>query len=377
MNQLPRLFREDGAAVATGAPPDVAALMAKSGVKTESDSDIVPDLKIEEVKPTTAAVATPPAPEPAKPVETTAAAAPPAAKVEPAQAPVEASQPQPVDWKAELKKANHDEILKELGFDDKMVGFFNKWRTDGNIADYLRAVTVDYSKMTPEQLMKYQLEQEFPEFSPADLEELYQAKIIDAYKLNPDVFSETEVKRGKLMLTADAKRVRADLVQKQQEYILSAKPPAPPVDTQAQQREAEIKELTDKYVRNLNTSPATKELLTNKKLVMGEGDNTFNYEIADPQSLINVLQNPDDYVRHVFTEDGTPLIEKQLFIAAAAIDHKGLTNELIKFGMSLGAKRAVEQMENAKKPTGELSTGDAATLTPVQALARSGILTYG
>lgn len=380
MSFTPRLFREDGVVVATNAPPNIAELMAKQGVKTESDSDIVPDVKIEEVKPIAPAEAKPVAAEPVKPVETPGAAAPPIAKAEPAQTPVqpiEASLPQSVDWKTELKKADQAEILKELGFDDKMVGFFNKWRTDGNIAEYIKAVTVDYSKMTPEQLMKYQLEQDFPEFSPEDLEELYQAKIIDAYKLNPETFSETEVKRGRLMLAADAKKVRADLVQKQQDYILSAKPPASVVDTQGQQREAEIRELTDKYMSSLNGSPVTKELLSNKRLVLGDGENAFNYEIGDPQSVVQILQNPEMYVQHVFKEDGTPMVEKQLFIAAAAIDHKGLQNELIKYGISLGHKRAIEQIENAKKPEGDLSKAGDAALTPAQALARAGVINFG
>lgn len=377
MNVTPRLFREDGVVVATNAPPNVAELMAKNGVKTDSDSDVVPDIKIEAtapIPPTTEA------PKPAKEAETAPPAPVEAAKVEKAPTPTppsEATPPRPVDWKDELRKADQAEILKELGFDDKMVGFFNKWRTDGNIAEYIQAVSVDYSKMTPEQLMKYQLTQEFPEFSPEDLEELYQAKIIDAYKLNPEVFSETEVKRGKLVLAADVKKVRADLVQKQQDYILSAKPPAPTVDTQAQQRETEMKEQTDRYMASLNGNPVTKELLANKRLVLGEGENAFNYEVSDPQKVVSILQNPEIYYKHVFQEDGSPMVDKHLFIAAAAIDHKGLQNELIKFGVSLGHKRAIEQMENAQKPTGELSSAGEGPLTPAQALKRGGVITHG
>jgi hypothetical protein len=376
MNVTPRLFREDGTTAEAAVLPNIAELMAKNGVKTENDSDSVPDIKIEEPKPTTVEAL-------AKPENVAETAAAPVAAAARVDAPPAASQPvapaqvPTVDWKDELKKADHAEILKELGFDDKMVGFFNKWRTDGKIDEYIRAVSVDYSKMTPEQLMKYQLGVDFAEFSPEDLEELYQAKIVDAYKLNPDTYSETEVKRGKLMLAADAKKVRADLVQQQQNYILSAKPPVPAVDNTAQQRDQEIKEATERYMNSLNGSPVTKELLTNKRLVLGEGDNAFNYEVGDPQTVVSILQNPELYVKHVFQEDGTPMVEKQLFIAAAAIDHKGLQNELIKFGMSLGHKKAIETMENAKKPEGELSTSGSENLTPAQALRRSGVITYG
>lgn len=377
-----RKYYEDGAVSAPAAPVDIAALMAKQGIKrTEDSTDEIPSITIPE-EPTKIKDegATSPADGTAKKGAETAPVTEAAAKAEtpittsPA-APV--SQPVVADWKSELKKADQAEILKELGFDDKMVGFFNKWKTDGNIADYIRAVTVDYSKMSPEQLMKYQLEQEYPEFSPEDLEELYQAKIVDQYKLNADAFSETEVKRGKLLLQADAKKVREVLTQRQQEYILSAKPPVPTIDNSAQDREAELNELRTRYTASLTGAQVTKDLLANKKLVMGDGETTFNYEVADPQALVNILQQPELYARHVFLEDGSPVVEKQLFIAAAAIDHKTLQNELIKYGMSIGAKKAIEQIENAKKPGAEPSKGEAGPSDPVAALALHGVITQG
>lgn len=373
-----RKFLEDGATAMPSVSPNIAEIMAKSGVKSEGEvSDEIPNIITEEPAASQVAEVKPEVTAPAA----TEAVAGTAASVVSAVAPSAAStvtipeQASMRDWKQELKNVDPVDVLKELGYDDKMVGFFNKWRTDGNIADYIRAVSVDYSTMSPEQLMKHQLAQEYPEFSPEDLEELYQAKVVDNYKLNPDTYSEAEVKRGKLLLTADAKKIREGLTAKQQEYVLSAKPPTATVDNSAQQREAEMNEARDRYTRSLTGNQFTKDLLTNRKLVLGTGDNAFNYEIADPNSLVNILQNPEQYARHVFQEDGTPLVDKQLFIAAAAIDHIGLVNSLIAHGKSLGAKQVAESLENTKKQTGELSGTDNTPLTPAQALARSGVVT--
>jgi hypothetical protein len=229
--------------------------------------------------------------------------------------------------------------------------------------------------MTPEQLMRYQLEQNNPEFSPSDIEELYQAKVVDAYKLDPNTFSETEVRRGKLMLAADAKAVKESLVRQQKEYILSAKPPVPPVDTSAEEAETRREQLRAQYSNHLTNSQATKDLVSNRRLVLGEGDNAFNYEVSDPNLLLTILQQPEEYARHVFHEDGSPVVEKQLFIAAAAIDHKGLVQQLIKYGRDLGAKALADQIENAKKPVGDASKNDNSVLSPAEALARQGVIT--
>lgn len=371
-----RRYFESGATETPAASIDIAAIMAKSGAKTDNNpSATVPEINTEEAKQPTEAesktevkVETTTKPTTSEPVAE--ATAPPSQTQG-------AALPSSVDWKLELKRANKAEILKELGYDEKMVGFFNKWSTDGDVTAYLKAVTVDYTKMSPEQLMRYQLQEEFPEFSPEDLDELYAAKVIEHYKLDPEVNSETEIKRGKLVLAADAKKVREGLVAKQQEYILNAKPPAAAPDEsalRAKQQEIEQQEYMDRYNTSLRGNQITKDLLTNKLLSVGEGENVFNYEVPEPEQLIQLLQNPQEYVKHVFDQEGKPNVARQLFIAAAAKDHVKLATELIKFGRSLGAKQALEEIENAKKP--EPSTAKPETpLSPVQALAKHGIMT--
>lgn len=376
MSFEPRKFFADEATAMPTISQDVLTAMASQGVKTDPDSSVVvPDVKTESppAPPVAEAKIEVPAPSPAAPsVEEKTQ---PAAVVTPPPA-ITAPATTEADWREQIKKVDANDILKELGLDEKMVGFLNKWRASGDIAEYLKAVTVDFSKMTPEQVMRHQLEQSYPEFSPADIEELYQAKVVEAYKLDPNNYSETEVKRGQLMLKADAKSIRESLQTKQQEYILSSKPPVPPVDTSAQDAAAYRDQQRTQYANYLTNSQATKDLLSSRRLVLGDGDTTFNYEIADPQQLLTILQQPEQYAQHVFMEDGSPVVDKQLFIAAAAIDHKGLIKQLIKHGRDIGAKGLAEQIENAKKPDGEITKPDNQPLTPAEALARSGVLTY-
>lgn len=375
-----RKFLEDGAVAMPSAPvmpENIAEMLAKNGVRMDGDTEPeIPNIVTQEVPPVTAELVSKPdvAAETQtetriKPVVAEASAAVPTAPSQAASVGV----PSVVDWKTELKQIDPSEVLKEMGYDDKMVGFFNKWRTDGNIAEYIKAVSTDYTKMSPEQVMRYQLEQDYPEFSPEDMELLYQAKIVQQYKLDPDNNSEMDVRTGKLLLAADAKKVREGLLIKQQDYILSAKPPAPQVDNRLQQLEQDRNEAREKYTSYLNANQATKDLIANKKLVLGTGENAFNYEIPNPESLVNILQNPEQYAQHIFNAEGWPIVEKQLFIAAAAIDHATLINALITHGKQLGSKAIVEPMENARQTVGDISKPEP-PLTPAQALARQGVI---
>lgn len=373
-----RRFLEDGAgAVAGGAPIDVAAIMAKSGAKSEGENPAAPpDIIIEETKPTETSTQV------AKPAESTTGGSTETVVKPEAEARVETPPPAKQeqvtasDWRQELKKADKAEILKELGYDDKMVGFFNKWSTDGNISEYLKAVTMDYAKMSPEQLMRYQLQEDFPEFTPEEIEELYTAKVTEAFKLDPEVNTEAEIKRGKLLLTAETKKIREGFIQRQKEYVLSAKPPAPGPDEraiQAQQQEIEQQAYMDRFNAAITGHEATKSLMANKTLTVGEGENAFNYGVTDPQQLIAILQSPQEYVKHVFRADDSPIVDKQLLIAAVARDGNAFVNELIKYGRSLGGKSAIEEIENAKKPDATTAKPEVA-LTPAQALAKSGTI---
>lgn len=356
------------------APVDIAAQLAKGGVKTNDDGEvIVPNIVLENKKEEIPAPVIEKVPdpsikevvvEPQKQIEK--------AEVAPISIPT-------INWKEELKKAELNEVLKELGFDEKMLGFFNTWRGGGDIGNYIRAASIDYTKMTPEQLIKQQLFEEYPEFSPEDLEELYRAKVVDQYKLDPDVYSEQEVKRGKLLLTADAKKIRESMAVRQKDYILNVK--APEIPNQLKEAEAAAKQQDDDRTKALEQYKAafeghkvTKDLLTNKWLTIGEGEDAFNYGISDPNKVLSILQDPVQWAQTVFNADGTPQVEKQLVMSAVAIDHRSFCNEIYKAGKAKGAQQAIAQLENVKRPGAQVSTPDA-PLTPAQALARNGVVT--
>lgn len=375
-----RKFYEDQPAIAVG-PPDIAAIIAKQGVKIDEFDDpaSVPDIKIKQepqIVPAQPAASTETVTAPVAPPETAKAPATTPAPSEPPKPVQQQPAPaQPSDWKQDIKKADTKEVLKELGFDEKMVGFFSKWKSSGDVKEYLEAMSVDYTKMSAEDVMRRYLQNEYPGLEPADFEELFQMKIVDQYKLNPDQYSETEVKRGKILLNADAKKIREQFTAKQQELILSQPPQAE--DPEQKWVEAQKQEI-EKYKNVLGQDPATKNLLTAKKLVIGEGEEAFNLEISEPEKIISALNDPSEWASLIFNEDGSPKVSKQLLLSAIANDTDGnLFKAMTAHYKSLGAKNAIDPIENASQPVGTPTNQPPPKETPASAMAKQGVMTSG
>lgn len=372
----------DAAPEAVAAAPSFnpAEIMAKQGVKVDSeDSNItVPDIKTE-------SVAAPVAP--AEPVKTETVSQPgiPAAQPtadnkapETKQAPASAATPG-ADWKQVLKGKPETEVLKELGYDDKLIGLLNRWKNGESVADYLKAASIDYSKISPEEVMRYSLREEYGDLSDEDFEELYRMKVTEAFKIDSDMYTEQEVKRGKILLNAEAKRAREQLIKKQQEFILSkptAAQGASQEELEQQQREQQAAAIKE-YREKIEATPTVMEFAKNKSIKIGEGEDAFNFTMPEPESILNLLFDGEAYRAKLANADGTPNIQKHILMAAIAEDDQKLLDEFAKHHRTLGMKKAIEPIENAVPPSGTPSKGEAVITDPAAALARGGTIVSG
>ena len=299
-------------------------------------------------------------------------------------------------WQEVLKDQQPDAILKELGLDDslvkfvqknkgvdtKMLDFLDYWQTNGNVRDYLDALSVDYSKMDAEDVMRHQLLKENPELSKEDFAILYADRVLDRYKLDPEQYTDDEVRRGKVLLTADAKKVREGLIKDQQQYLI---PKAPEQSPQAvikqvlEDQKRDALDAEDAYKQVILNDPYTREFTKNKRLIFGEGDSKFSYEVADPENFMKVLTDSEAWTNAVFKQveqDGkmniVPDVPKQAFIAAAATDLDGLLNALSSHYKSVGADAATAPIENAKKPDSIPAKSEATPANAAAAMAKGG-----
>jgi len=373
---------------------DIAAMLAKEGIKTDDSPVFVPaqnntpaqEEKPKETQPVadnTETVQTPPGPpttpEPPK-------AEPPrtdSVKVEPAAGPervVEQARPAEIDWREVLKKQPENEVLQAIGLDEKMINFLSRWKGGEDLKDYLEAISIDYTKMSPEEVLRRQLSRDYRSLSTEDFEEVYKMMVTEKYKLDPDLFDEKEVRRGRLMLGIEADKVRQEFIKQQQDLLLS-KPPAPGpsiAEQEAQAQQQQRQQEFETYKGLVNNHEQTKQLLSTKLLKIGEGDKAFNLEVANPNEVLDLLYDPGKWAQKLWNEDGTPNIRKQLLLGAIAYDDQAFFSNWAKHYEMLGAKNVTEKIQNASEPTpGTTTTGNGASADPIAQLARFGTIVSG
>ncbi|HEV3223851.1 MAG TPA: hypothetical protein VGZ90_13275 [Puia sp.] len=355
--------------------PNIAAIIAKQGVQTTKDNTVdIPDIKIKKEEPATAQKQEEPKTE-AVPKETPAPEQKPISQAQPEQ-PKQAVQPEEANWQEVLKKQPEIEILKAIGLDEKMAGLIQKWKSGGDVTAYLKEAATDYSKMTGEQLMRHQLKSDYPELSDEDFEELYESKVTDTYKLDPNMYSEKDVKRGKILLNADTKKIRDALVEKQKQYILDSKPPEVKPDPAIAQAEAALKQSIENYQKEIKGSSIYNGITKDKKLSIEIEGQKFNWEIPDINKYEGVMFDTKKWGEAMLTEKGEWDHEQQAVLGAVATDWKGFLNSLAKFYIDIGKKQTADLIENAKLP-GDTTAKPEAKSTPVAALAKSGNIVSG
>ncbi len=351
-------------------PIDIAAAMAKSGSQVSGENFY------EQKAPTER-------PAPVKQVETTATPVSnatetanvqdqtpsPAATVTPKQ---ETPAPQP-DWTEVLKQKPDTEVLKALGFDDKWIGFLETAKAGGDLKKYIDNITLDVSKLSAEEVMRRHLRNEYPEVSDEIFEDLYRSEIVDAYKLDPEMYQESDVKRGKNLLEAKATKYRKDLLADQQKYILS-KPESkiPPEVEQYQTAQEDARKNIESYKNTLNEAPIVKQLLQTKKLTIGEGPEAFNYESKNPQGIIDVLVDGSKAAAKLKNEDGTPNFRKHALIGAILDDDEVFLSSYADHYKSLGRKEAIMPLENPSNAQPVVSKGETSFTNPAEAMAKTG-----
>lgn len=274
-----------------------------------------------------------------------------------------------------LKGQQPDNVLKELGFDDdkvkfisklkdldpKMVAFLNVWENKGDVEGYLKEMATDYSKMSPEDVMRHQLREEYPKATDQQLNALYKKKIVEAYNLDSE--DEDLAAEGKMLLDAESDKFRDKFAARQQEKLLpkAPEPKAEVVDNSA--AEAQQKE-TEAYKNKISSDQFYKDLTTSNEIILGKGEDKFKYPI-NSKELSDMMFDGDLWAKSLLkpAEDGSatfvPDVEKQILIAAVAKYGKDIFTKMSQHYKSLGGKAAIEPIENAKQTTTNYSVPDS------------------
>ncbi len=253
-------------------------------------------------------------------------------KVEPAEPvktePVKTEPPAPAEYKFK------DDYIKAV------VDYYDK---TGDFTPYIEAKSIDYTKLTDEEIMKRDLKTQYPTLSDKAFDVLYKEQVADKYKLDSELHGAdaTEVGREFLKVEAEAKRkklIEAQEAFKAPERVKSAE------ESEYEARQAEVQKVLSDFRDTTNNHAETKAILDSKKLTIKIGDAEVNYEVADPNSILEAtldnnkffaqFQNPDksiDYKRWykaVAYSQNPELFEKTLFDKGKAEGREEIQKEI-------------------------------------------------
>lgn len=374
------------AAAPEQAPLNIAALMATKGVINDTPEMVVTPIEIPKAEEPTPQPAEPAVPaissEQAEPTPTPAEPNPqPAEEPQLVATPIVAAPAEAPKWQEVLKSTQPEEVLKELGFDEKMVGFLNHWKSGGDVLQYIKEANTDYLSMSAEDVMRHQLRKEYPKASERAIDVLYKNEIVEKYKLDPERFSEEEVEDGKLLLDMKAQKYREEFEAAKQQFILSQPPQqvAPKVDPQVDETQRIISEQRQAVM----SSPYYNKVLSEKALVFGEGDEQFRYPI-ETNDLLDVLYDSEKFAEAMFTvqlENNQPVLkadpEHQALVAAVAKHGKKIFVEMAKHYKALGGKATIEPITNPSAPAATPMAAEVQNLSPAALMAKQGRVVSG
>lgn len=268
----------------------------------------------------------------AAPVDPTPAATTPAdptPPVTPSPEPTpEPAKPEPTEYKWK------DEFIKGV------VEFYEK---TGDITPYLQAKTVDFTKMSDEDILRRSLREQYSELSDKAFDKLYRMQVTDKFKLDEEEFSEDEVQLGRELLKIEANKARQSYVEWQNNFSA----PQPVADTAADQ---EAERMMKQFEESLKSNQATQRILADKKLSIKTSDGEFNFELQAPESIVDMTLDNDKFFAQFVAPEGQVDYDRWYKAAAYSQNPELFEKALINYGKTLGRLEVTKDIKNPSDP---------------------------
>lgn len=257
-------------------------------------------------------------------------------------------------------ESHKDKLIEKLGLDEFDLEFSKYRKQGGDPYEYLKAKSFDWNKVSDVDIVKGSIKEKYSELTEDDLEVLYEAEL-KKYGLHPDS-SEDEQRVGKVLLKAEAHKLRSAKVEEQKKFVI------PEVQKQEQL------DLVAPYKALVESNPVTRELLESKKVVLGSTDK-FTFNIENPTDLVKLQYDADVQRKYLFNEKGEPDLKKQYAMAVlAVIGPDAFAEKFINYGKRLGKKDMVEEGQNIQRP---ISQTPGSPMTEADAMRQAKVGTVG
>lgn len=297
------------------------------------------------------------------PAETTPAAEP--AKADPTPEPAKTEPAKTEPAKTEPAKTEPPTYNFKDDFIKQVVDFYEK---TGDLTPYLQAKLVDFEGMTDEQIMRRDLREAYPDVSDKAFEKLFKQQVVDKYKLDADTYEEDDIELGKELLKSEAAKIRA----KYQEWQKGFQAPEPEPDNSAEESARLLKEFED----TVRSNEATKSIMNDKRIAIKTGDGEFNYELQDPNALLDMTLDNEKFFGQFANQDGQIDYNKWYMTSAFSQDPEGFVKAIGNYFKGLGREEITKEIKNpSNNNVGDIPTDGSGDFTTglLQAFASRGV----
>lgn len=229
------------------------------------------------------------------------------------------------------------DLARSLKDDEYIANAVKYYRENKTLKPYLEAYQFDYNEIDDLELLKLQFNGENPDLSEKARTRLFEKEVLGKYRLDDEIYDEDEEELGKELLKRDARRLREKLIEQQKSFIPENVPQGPTPEEIAAAKQQELKV----------AQSGLKSYLDAQSIKIDTEDGVaLNYEIANPDSLVDFAVNTDKFWTSFTTDSGE--INWDLWAKTMAFiqNPDGFVNELVKHGKSLGRKSLQEEIKN-------------------------------
>ena len=229
----------------------------------------------------------------------------------------------------DYKSLRESETVFKDDFIKNAVAYYNE---NGTLNPYLEATAVNFTEMGDEQVMRYNLKKNNPTLSDRAIERLYQRDVINKYSLDEDKFEEDEVELGKELLKADADKLRNTFVDERKKFV-------EPVVSETKEKAENQKIERSEWENTVKSNKTTKDVLDNKRILISFKDETFSYEVDNPQELQDMTIDNNKFFNLFSDGQGNVDFDKWYRVLTYAADPKLTNNRLYLMVLGWAKKR--------------------------------------
>jgi len=236
----------------------------------------------------------------------------------------------------EVNEVLNRPVAEAPKFDEFLQKVINKYQTDGSLEEYFKAHSVDYDKVSDEELVKRDFFAKNSDLSDSAVKRLWETELAK-YKLDPDEHDKEDVEIASVLLKREANKLRESGKESQRSYLQPS-------------RQAVQKPSVDDLAKTVHAMPEAQNIKSKKTISFINGESTINYGVEDVDGALDLMADEDKFGA-LFLENGRPNVEKWVKAIEFVKNEGKIVKTLIDQGIAMGQKMLEKEIKNPKIAT--------------------------